>query len=638
MNHSLLRLLHNCLTLRSLKSIHARLLVGGSFTSDLSLNKILRLYSRFGALDYACKVFDEIAQPNAFLWTSMIHAYVENRGYTEALNLFHRMRSESVPPLNFTISSVLKALAREARLKDGEAIYGFIVKYGIGFDLIVQNAMLDLFMRCGRVDFARGVFNEMHEKDIVSWNSMISGYGNNGSVNIARDLFNSMPERNVISWTTMICGYAKAGDMVEAQVLFEAMPVKDLASWNVMVSGYMDAGDLDTASFLFEAMPNRDVRTWNLMISGFCKAGELESAKDYFKKMANRNVASWAIMIDGYIKAGDINSASLVVLWKLFECFKEQGIRPDETFILGIISACSQLGILDAAESIIRDYVGPLVFSNLKVVTSLIDMYAKCGSIDNALQVFETTYQKDLLCYSTMITAFANHGWVQNAIALFNKMQRANVKPDGVAFLGVLSACNHGGLVDEGRKYFKQMAEEFGIQPTERHYACVVGLLGRAGCLEEAHDLISNMPMTPTSVVWGALLAACSVHHNVQLAEVAAAELFKIEPENSGNYILLSNIYAAAGQWRDVAKVRAMIRNNRVRKNRDYLQCLHSLRSHLTCDQISSCQGQHFKGSAVRSINNLGKFNISSKQVEDQRKLLTQGLGYSKSKSLENPS
>lgn len=147
-------------------------------------------------------------------------------------------------------------------------------------------------------------------------------------------------------------------------------------------------------------------------------------------------------------------------------------------------------------------------------------------------------------------------------------MQRENIKPDVVTFLGVLSACNHGGLIEEGRRYFKQMSEQFELQPTEKHYACMVDLFGRAGCLQEAHNLINSMPMTPTSVVWGALLAACRVHCNVQLAEVAAAELFKIEPDNSGNYILLSNIYATAGQWRDVAFVRPMIREHRVRKNR----------------------------------------------------------------------
>ncbi|XP_057958451.1 pentatricopeptide repeat-containing protein At4g02750-like [Malania oleifera] len=595
MNHALLRCLHNCRFLRSLKCIHACLVIDGSTTSsDLVLNKILRVYSRFGAIDCARKVFEEITQPNAFLWTALIHGHVENQQYAEAFALFCRMRTESVPPLNFTISSVLKALARQTRVKDGEAVYGFSLKYGLGFDVIVQNAVLELLMRCQKVDVAIGVFDEMQDKDIVSWNSMISGCGNNGRVEMARELFNKMPDRNVVSWTSLICGYVKADDMAEARNLFYAMPVKDLASWKVMLSGYMDTGDLISACCVFEAMPIHDIVTWNIMISGFCKAGELGSARDIFNKMLKRNVVSWTMMIDGYIKAGDINEAKCLfdqmpernlVSWstmiggfaknrqphcalEMFGRFKEEGIKPDETFILEIISACSQLGILDTAEAIMRDCMGPHLFSNQRIVTSLVDMYAKCGSIEKALQVFEKAYPKDLLCYSTMIGAFANHGLGPEALSLFNELLRASIKPDGVTFLSVLSACNHGGLADEGRRYFKQMTGVFGIQPSEKHFACMVDLLGRSGSLDEAHKLIINMPLTPTSVVWGALLAACRVHCNVPIAEVAAAELFKIEPENSGNYILLSNIYAAAGMWSDVGKVRAMIREHGVRKNR----------------------------------------------------------------------
>lgn len=596
MNHSVLNILNRCQTCKSLKSIHAHLFITGSVTSsDFVLNKLLRLYSRFGAIAYARKTFDEISQPNAFLWTALIHGYVENRQYEEAFSLFCRMHNDSVMPLTFTVASVLKALARQTRVKDGEAICGFALKSGCGFGLVVQNAVIDLFMRCGRLDTAKWVFEEMDEKDVVSWNAMISGYASNGRVDIARELFDSMPERNVISWTSMISGYVNSGDIVEARFLFDKMQTKDSASYNVMISGYIDSGDIDSARCLFELVPYHDVGIWNLMLSGFVKAGEIESAKDFFDRMPKRNVASWNIMLDGYMETGDINGSRCLfdqipeknlVSWStmiggyarnslpgnalaMLKNLNEQGIRPDETSILAIISACSQLGILDIAESIIIDFERTLNLSSLKVVTSLIDMYAKCGSIDRAVQVFnERAYKKDLLCYSTMIAALANHGLGQEAISLFEEMKSTNIKPDGVSFLGVLSACNHGGLVNEGWMYFKQMKDEYGIHPSQRHYACVVDLLGRAGCLEEAFNLICNMPVAPHSAVWGALIAASRVHCNVQMAEVAASELFKIEPNNSGNYILLSNIYAAAGRWDGVSKVRVMIREQRVRKNK----------------------------------------------------------------------
>ncbi|KAK0607344.1 hypothetical protein LWI29_013574 [Acer saccharum] len=529
MNHSLLQFVKKANSLKSFKSIHSHLIISGTINSSyLILNKLLRIYSRFGAIDYSRKLFDEIPQQNEFLWT------------------FVRMLSESVTPLNFTIASVLKALAREKRVKEGKGIYGFVLKSGFSFDLIVQNAVLDLFMRCGETDFTRWTFDEMDEKDVVSWNTMVSGYGNNGRVDIAHKLFDKMTEKNVVSWTSLINGYIKSGNMVEARALFDRMSNKDLASRNVMVSGYLDAGDLVGACYVFEEMLFRGIETWNLMISGFCKAGEIEIGEELFNRMQDRNVVSWTTIMDGYIKSGNVDRARSLfdqmpkknlISWsimiggyakngqprnalELYKSFKEQGIKPDETFILGIISACSQLGILDTAESIIRDFSEPSFFPNLHVVNSLIDIYAKCGSIERAKQVFEMAHQKDLLCYSTMIAAFANNGLGQDAISLFDEMQRANITPDGVAFLGVLTACNHGGLVNAGKMFFKQMIDEYGIQPSEKHYACVVDLLGRSGCLDEAHNIIKNMPIAPHSAVWGALLAACRVHCNVQLAKL----------------------------------------------------------------------------------------------------------------------
>ncbi|MCD7463874.1 hypothetical protein HAX54_051594 [Datura stramonium] len=586
MNQTVYHLLHTCKTLKRLKSLHALLLVSGSIdSSDLVLNKIIRLYSRFGATDYARNVFDEITERNPFLWNSMIHGYVENSQHTEAFSLFRDM---DVTPLNFTVSSILKALGRLKWLRVGEGMFGLIWKCGFCFDLLVQNSLIDCFMRCGEVDCARRVFDGLEEKDVVSWNSMLSG------LEIARELFDSMHEKNVVSWTSVICGYVRKGDMVEARNLFEAMPTKDMAAWNVMISGYTDVGDMHTASSLFEAMPFRDTGTWNLMISGYCKVGELERARKYFEQMPCTNVVSWTMMIDGYVKSGNLHEARYLfdempeknlITWstmiggyakngkpsaalELFKSFKKQGLELDETFILSIISACSQLGIVDTVESVMSDDVGSRYFSDTRVVNSLIDLYAKCGNIEKASQVFEMEDKKDFCCYSTMIVAFANHGLVEKAVYLFEDMQRKNIEPDEVTFLGVLSACNHGGLVNEGRRYFKQMTEEFKIQPTEKHYACMVDILGRSGFLEEAHEMILSMHVAPTSAVWGAMLAASNVHRNVQMAEIAASELFKIEPENSGNYILLSNIYAAEGRWHDVARVRSLIREHHVKKNR----------------------------------------------------------------------
>ncbi|KAL6007324.1 hypothetical protein ACLOJK_032821 [Asimina triloba] len=535
-------LLPTCKSLNFLKSIHARLVTAGYVgSSDVILNRIVRSYGRLGAVDHARRLFDQIPQPNAFIWTALIHAHVENSLHDDAVLLFHRMRTESVPPLNFTVSLVLKALARRSVARGGQTVHGLVLKYGLGSDLNVQNSVIDMYSRFGEVDVARRVFDGVQCKDIVSWNSMISGYCVNGRIDVARGLFEQMPERNVVSWTAMISGYASAGNMAEAQFLFGQMPVRDSASWNVILTGYLEAGDIKAASSVFEEMPKRDIWSWNAMISSLCKVGELNLARDFFDRMPMRNVVSWTMMLDGYIRKGDVELARCLfdqmpekslVTWstmisgyakngqpnhalELFKQFKKKGIKPDETFILVIISTCSQVGVLDTAETIIRENLEHSHLSNLKVVTSLIDMYAKCGSIEKAVQIFEQADNKDLICYSAMITAFANHGMCQNAINLLNELQKANTNPDGVTFLSVLSACNHAGLIDEGQ-------------------------------LEEAFKLVTDLPVQPHAAVWGALLAACRVYCNVELAEVAAT----------------------VKQWDAVAKVRSMIREKGVRKNR----------------------------------------------------------------------
>ncbi|KAF8394339.1 hypothetical protein HHK36_020547 [Tetracentron sinense] len=247
---------------------------------------------------------------------------------------------------------------------------------------------------------------------------MIFGYGNNGKVDIARELFDRIPERNVVSWMTIICGYVKVCDMVEAQALFETMPTKDLASWKIMVSIESHA----------HAMAHMEAT--------------LASNSQLNHKRKSRGRSRFTA---------------------------EEKLKETITLLA--------VGNSRYGETIVRENVGPSHFSNLQLVTSLIDMYAKCGSIVKAFHVFEKAYQKDLVCYSTMVTAFANHGMGQDAIALFDVMHEANIKSDGITFLGILSACNHGGLVDEGKSFFKRMTEEFSIQPSNRHYTCVIDLL-----------------------------------------------------------------------------------------------------------------------------------------------------------------
>uniref|UniRef100_A0A175YJW4 Pentatricopeptide repeat-containing protein n=1 Tax=Daucus carota subsp. sativus TaxID=79200 RepID=A0A175YJW4_DAUCS len=296
MNHKVLNLLNRCHTLKDLKSLHSRLVIEGSVnSSDILLNKVLRFYFRYGEINYAHKLFDQVPEPNAFLWTSMIHGYVENKKYGESFGMFRCMLGLSIPPLNFTVMSVLKALARSGGLKEGEAVYGFVRKCGFGFDVMVQNAVIDLFMRCGEVDLARLVFDEMSEKDVVTWNSMISGYGNNGRVDVAHldaavNLLEAMPMHEVTTWNIILLGFCKAHDLKSAKSYFGKMRCKNVASWTMMVDGYVKLGDLNEARLVFEEMPEKNLIAWSTMIAGYAKNGQPQRALELFVQFKEQGI------------------------------------------------------------------------------------------------------------------------------------------------------------------------------------------------------------------------------------------------------------------------------------------------------------------------------------------------------------
>ncbi|CAN6452102.1 unnamed protein product [Victoria cruziana] len=586
-------LVRQCFTTSHLKEFHAHIIIAGLFlTDEFVVNKLLRRCSHLRDVGYARRLFDQIPQPNAFLWTALIHGHLDNRMYEEALLLYRSMVGIGTAPLSFTVSSILKAALGLSRLQYGESVHGQALKFGLDSDLVSANTILDFYSKSGYFDSASRLFDSMVHRDVVSWNVMIASCWRMGEGGRAKQLFDQMPERNVVSWTTMICGYIKMRDMVAARFLFNQMDHRDVASWNAMIGGYIDCGDLHAAEDLFESMPGRETRPWNLLIDGYCKAGDMKAARCLFDEMPERDVASWTMMVDGYAKIGDLGSACYLfdqmpvknlMSWTamingymknaepykalvLFRELQETGLQPDETCVLSVIPACAQLGTLNIAENILHDYVGSGPWSNLQLVTCIIDMYSRCGSIAKALQVFRETSEKDLICYSAMITAFSHHGMVHDAIQLFEEMLKKDIKPDEITFLGILTACGHAGLIDEGKKYFNSMVADYKYLPCAAHYSCMVDLFGRAGCFVEAYQLIQNMPMLPHAGIWGSLLSACRLHGQVELAEIAAERLFELEPNSSGSYILLSNTYAASHRWRSVSQVRAKIRGSRVRK------------------------------------------------------------------------
>ncbi|KAA8545262.1 hypothetical protein F0562_020046 [Nyssa sinensis] len=354
--------------------------------------------------------------------------------------------------------------------------------------------------------------------------------------------------------------YASFGRLMEARKMLNEGEESDVVCWNALIDGCMKCGNVEAAKELFEKMTDKNVGTWNAMISGFVRHGMIELAREVFNEMLEKDNISWSTIIDGYNKGGYFKEAL-----EIFHEMQREKVRLEKYVLSSVLSACANVGALDQGRWIHSFLERNSIPLDAVLGTSLVDMYAKCGHLDMAWEVFEKMRRKKVFSWNAMIGGLAMHGRAEDAIELFLKMQREKLKPDDITFVAILNACAHAGLVDKGLKYLNSMEQVYGVEPTVEHYGCVVDLLGRAGLLTEAEELISSMPMKPNAAVWGALLGACRIHGNAELGEKVGKVLLELEPQNSGRYALLSNIYAKVGRWDGVANVRKLMKERGVK-------------------------------------------------------------------------
>lgn len=367
-------------------------------------------------------------------------------------------------------------------------------------------------------------------------------------------------ESQLFVQTALIDYYVTADRIKDARKVFNEMPERDVVAWTAMISGYARVGDLNSAERLFHEMPERSTVTWNTMVASYVRSGDIESAASLFNQMPSKDLVSWTTMISGYSQSKRFKEAI-----KIFQEMKIAGISPDEVTLATVISACAHIGALDMGREIHINTMWKGFELDVYTGSALIDMYAKCGSIERSLVVFYKLHEKNLFCWNSIIEGLAVHGYAKDALAMFNRMERYNIMPNGVTFVSVLSACTHAGLVEEGIRRFLSMAN-YSIPPEIEHYGCMVDLLGRAGHLNDALELIRNMKMEPNSAIWGALLSSCKIHANLKIGEVAVKKLMVLEPDNSGYYLLLINMYAEANRWNEVALTRAAMKGRGVEK------------------------------------------------------------------------
>lgn len=328
---------------------------------------------------------------------------------------------------------------------------------------------------------------------------------------------------------------------------------------------YVGCRALDDARKVFDGMPAPDVVSWTTLIAGYSRCGCVDEAFRLFESMpeGERSSVSWNAMIASYVQSNRFHEA-----FALFERMRDEKVELDKYLAASMLSACTGLGALNQGKWIHRYIDESGIELDSKLATTIIDMYCKCGCLEKAYQVFKELPRKDkgISSWNCMIGGLAMHGKGKAAIELFEEMHGERVAPDNITFVNLLSACAHSGLVEEGRHYFRRMTEAHGIEPRKEHYGCMVDLLGRAGMFEEAKEIIGNMPISPDAGVLGALLGACKIHRNVDLGEEIGESVIELEPNNSGRYVVLANLYANAGRWEDVAKVRKLMNDRGVKK------------------------------------------------------------------------
>ncbi|KAL6012576.1 hypothetical protein ACLOJK_003065, partial [Asimina triloba] len=451
-------------------------------------------------MDIASSIFRQIQRPSPFLWTAMIRGFSENGSHRLSILFFGEMCCQGVDLTHLTFPFVLKACSSIAGFWEGKQIHAQTVKTGFLSDAYVRNGILDLYVKCGSMEDARILYGEMPERDIVSHTSIVSGYFGVGDLVSARLIFDVVKGEDVVLWSAVITGYAQNGNPAEALAVFEQMQSLGVRANSVTMAGVLSAcaqlGDVSKGrwvhDFMVRSNMEMNVVVCTSLLDMYIKGGFMDEAHEIFSQMPQKDVVSWNSLINGYAMNGHANEA--------LEVFKEMldhGVPPNKVTFLSVLSSCAQLGAIlkgRAVENLIR---GMGVESDLSVDTALIDMYAKCGNLTDAYRVFDRIKARDVVVWSALIKGFAVNGHYREVTCLFGQMFKEGVQPNGVTYLGILTACSHGGMVDEGRKHFDSMIKSCHIQPRMEHYACMVDLLGRAGLMEEAKLFIDEMPIEP---------------------------------------------------------------------------------------------------------------------------------------------
>ncbi|KAL9289427.1 unnamed protein product [Arabidopsis thaliana] len=474
----------------------------------------------------------------------------------EAVELLGRAKK---PPAS-TYCNLIQVCSQTRALEEGKKVHEHIRTYGFVPGIVIWNRLLRMYAKCGSLVDARKVFDEMPNRDLCSWNVMVNGYAEVGLLEEARKLFDEMTEKDSYSWTAMVTGYVKKDQPEEALVLYSLMQRVPNSRPNIFTVSIAVAAAAavkcirrgkEIHGHIVRAGLDSDEVLWSSLMDMYGKCGCIDEARNIFDKIVEKDVVSWTSMIDRYFKSSRWREG-----FSLFSELVGSCERPNEYTFAGVLNACADLTTEELGKQV-HGYMTRVGFDPYSFASSsLVDMYTKCGNIESAKHVVDGCPKPDLVSWTSLIGGCAQNGQPDEALKYFDVLLKSGTKPDHVTFVNVLSACTHAGLVEKGLEFFYSITEKHGLSHTSDHYTCLVDLLARSGRFKQLKSIISEMPMKPSKFLWASVLGGCSTYGNIDLAEEAAQELFKIEPENPVTYVTMANIYAAAGKWEEEGKMR----------------------------------------------------------------------------------
>lgn len=649
-------LLKHCCEARNLtqvKKLHCHIIKTLKTPETFLLNNLISTYGKLGNIIYAKQVFDQMHEPNLFSWNSILSTYSKSGKIAEMQAVFNRMPSQDVVSWNSLISgyagisivdsvkaynlmlkegsnnltritfSTMLILASSHRCVNlGRQIHGHIVKFGFQSYVFVGSPLVDMYSKSGFIFCARQAFEEIPEKNMVMFNTMLTGLLRCGMINDSRQLFYNMQEKDSISWTTMITGFAQNGLNKEAIDLFREMRLE-----NFEMDQYTFGSVLTACGGLLALQEGKQVHAYiirtdykdnifvgSALVDMYCKSKSIRSAETVFKRMTFKNVVSWTAILVGYGQNGYSEEAV-----KIFCDMQKDGVKPDDFTLGSVISSCANLASIEEGAQFHGRALITGLLSFITVSNALVTLYGKCGSIEDSHRLFSEMRVSDEVSWTALVSGYAKFGKADETIRLFESMLAHGLKPDGVTFIGVLSACSRAGLVEKGKQIFQSMIEEHRIVPIHDHYSCMIDLYSRAGKLEEARNFINKMPFYPDAIAWATLLSSCRFYGNMEIGKWAAESLLELEPHNTASYILLSSIYAAKGEWEEVAKLRKGMRDKGLRKEQGCSWIKYKKRVHIfSADDRSS----PFSGQIYAELEKLNYKLLKEGYVPDMNSVL----------------